>query len=198
MLTEPLTALLQRYPGLRFDIVSGGSERGVQLLARGDIDVAFGMQAAFSGWAQFKCEGVGGLEATPFVRRDHPILDMGPVRWETLVQFDFIVPSSSEPYTSLIQQMYEAQGLGVGLSDRLHVIDFFPLVRRIVASSDAIGVIAKSGINNRSFQNKFVALTGLSLFAVPPICCATRTRWPAKPAVRALISQCRRVYEPPA
>ncbi|MCF8504443.1 MAG: LysR family transcriptional regulator, partial [Caulobacter sp.] len=79
MLMEPLTALLQRYPDLRFDIVSGTSERGVQLLTRGDIDVAFGMHAAFGAWAQFKCDRIGDLEAALFVRRDHPILTMGPI-----------------------------------------------------------------------------------------------------------------------
>jgi DNA-binding transcriptional LysR family regulator len=105
MLTEPLTAVLKHHPSIRYDIVSGTSERGVQLLARGDIDVAFGMHAAFSSWAQFKCEEIGRLEAVPFVRRDHPILSMGRTRLETLLQFDFIMPSSSEPYTSFIQHI---------------------------------------------------------------------------------------------
>jgi DNA-binding transcriptional LysR family regulator len=89
---------------------------------------------------------------------------------------------------------YEGAGVGTGLVDRLHVINFFPLVCRIVESSHAIGVVATSGTNNRAFQNKIVALSDIDLFKYLPLCCAVRTRWPAKPAMRALIAQFRRQY----
>ena len=56
LMTGPAIALLKRHAGVRFETVSGNSERAVQLLSRGDIDVAFGLQAAFSGWPQFKCD----------------------------------------------------------------------------------------------------------------------------------------------
>jgi len=190
MLTEPLVTLLHQRPGIRIEMVTGTSERGVQLLTRGDIDVAFGMHAAFANWAQFKCEKVGALDAIPFVRRGHPILTMGLVTGEMLTKFDFIVPSSSEPYTTVVRQMYEANGLPS--TDRLHVIDFFPLVLRMVASSDTIGFVAVESANGKRFQERFVALGGAHLFQAPPVCCAIRARWPARPATRALIAQVRK------
>ncbi len=189
MLTEPLMALLRHRPSIRIEMVTGTSERGIQLLTRGDIDVAFGMHAAFANWAQFKCEKVGLLDAIPFVRRDHPILAMGPVTVETLTRFDFVVPSSSEPYTTAVRQMYEASGQALG--DRLHVMDFFPLIQRLVASSDTIGFVAAKVANSRRFQERFVALRGTYLFQGPTLCCAVRARWPAKPATRAMIAQVR-------
>ncbi|WP_447929891.1 LysR family transcriptional regulator [Sphingopyxis fribergensis] len=189
MLTEPLLALLRHRPSIRIEMVTGTSERGVQLLTRGDIDVAFGMHAAFANWAQFKCEKLGVLDATPFVRREHPILAMGPVTVKTLTQFDFVVPSSSEPYTTAVRQMYEDSGQPLG--DRLHVMDFFPLIERLVASSDTIGFVASEFVASRRFQERFVALSGTNFFQGPTLCCAVRARWPAKPATRAMIAQVR-------
>lgn len=189
MSMAPLVQLLKHYPGIRLEIVTGTSERGVQQLLRGDIDMAFGMQAAFGSWSQFKCERIGWLEAIPFVRHGHPILEMRPVTVDKITQFDFVMPSSSEPYTSLVQHIYEASGQGQG--DRLHVVDFFPLAQRIVGSTNAIGFVAKELTLGRTFNERFVALPEAKLIDGPPLCCAVRSRWPVPPAVRALIAQMR-------
>lgn len=191
MTMAPLVELLRRHPGIHLDVVTGTSERGVQLLQRGDIDVAFGMQAAFGDWSQFKCDQIGYLESIPFVRHGHPILEMAPITVDKITQFDFVMPSSSEPYTSAVQQIYEASGQSQ--NHRLHVVDFFPLVQRIVASTDAIGFVALEIISGRTFQERFVALSNTKLVEAPPLCCAVRARWPSKPAVRAFIGQMRRL-----
>jgi len=70
-------------------------------------------------------------------------------------------------------------------------MDFFPLVLRVVASSDTIGFVAVAAFNSKRFQERFVALSGAHLFETPPVCCAIRARWPAKPATRALIAEVR-------
>ncbi len=97
MLNDPLVDLLRRHPGVRYDIVTGTSERGIQLLTRGDIDVAFGMPAAFGSWGQFKCEIVGALDAAPFFRREHPLCSADEITIAALTRFDFVVPSFSNP-----------------------------------------------------------------------------------------------------
>lgn len=190
ILTDTLVDLLRRHPGVRYDIVTGTSERGIQLLTRGDIDVAFGMHAAFGSWAQFKCEQVGTLDAVPFVRRGHPLCLSDETTTEALTRFDFVVPSFSEPYSTTVHRMYEQSGRSS--RDRVHVVDFFPLIRRIVETTDAIGFVTRNVATNDSFRSSFVAFDRLDLFTAPKLCCAIRARWPARPAVRALIADIRR------
>lgn len=189
MLGDPLIGLLHRHPGVRYDIVTGTSERGVQLLTRGDIDVAFGMDAAFGSWGQFKCEPVGTLDAIPFVRRDHPLCETGERSIEALTRFDFVVPSFSEPYSSTVLQMYEQSGRSS--RDRIHVVDFFPFIQRIIKTTDAIGFVTRDVARSDNFRANFAALDDLALFTAPKLCCAVRACWPARPAVRALIADIR-------
>ena len=49
LINDAAIGLLKRHEGVRLEIVSGNSERAVQLLSRGDIDVAFGLEAALAG-----------------------------------------------------------------------------------------------------------------------------------------------------
>lgn len=192
LLTQPLVSLLRRHPAVRVEVVSGNSERGVRLLSRGDIDVAFGLEAAFARWPEFKCERVASIEILPFVRNNHPILGINPTSKEPLVQFEFVVPSSSEPYTSIIQQMYEKSGKRP--ADWIHMTDYFQLVRRIVATSDAIGMVAKQFTENSWFRANFVALEGIGIFDPLTLCYAVRSRWQVKPAGRALVSLVRQAW----
>lgn len=190
MLTGALTALLRRHSAIRYDVVSGTSERGIQLLTRGDIDVAFGMHAAFSAWSEFRCELVGTLDAVPFVRRDHPLCAMDEITQEGLTRYDFVVPSFSEPYSMTAHQMYERSGRSS--RGRIHVVDFFPLIQQIVLNSHAIGFVAKDVAAAEGFRKNFVAFDRIDLFTAPSLCCAVRARWPTSPAVRALIGEIRR------
>ena len=191
LLTEPLIALIRRHPAVRIEILTGNSERGVQLLSRGDIDVAFGLHAAFGAWSQCRCETIASAEIVPFVRQDHPILAHHPIGEDMLIRYDFVVPSSSEPYTSIIQEMFERHGQRP--SDRLHMTDHFPLMRRIVASSDAIGLIAREFARTTRFRERFTVLNEVKVLEPLVMCYAVRTRWPVKPAARALIAEVRHV-----
>lgn len=186
LLTDSLVALIKRHPQIRIETVSGSSERGIQLLARGDIDVAFGLHAAFSGWNQFKSEMIASAEIAPFVRIGHPLLLREQVGEEELVQYDFVVPSMSEPYTSIIQDMYERHGERI--KDRLHMTDDFHLTRRIVGMSDAIGLVAGDYAQAPYFRERFAVLTDTKILGKLTVCYAIRVRWSIKPTVRALIS----------
>ncbi len=186
LVTEPLLSLLKYHSAARIEIATGNSERGIHLLSRGDIDVAFGLEAAFSRWPQFKCERVATVEMVPFVRADHPILLTDHVDKEALTKFEFITPSSSEPYTAIIQQMYEE--FGIRPSDKIHMIDHFPLVRRVVSSTNALGTIARKFTHGAWFQNNFRILEETNLLDPLILSYAVRLHWPVKPSAKKLIS----------
>jgi len=185
LLIAPLANLLARHPNIRFEVSGSSFERMVQQLRNGAVDVAVGLDAAFSDWPDLRREPVPELETTLFVRRGHPALDAEPATLADLAQYDFVSPSDSRPFGVVIRQLYESQG--VEWRTRLHVIDYFPIVRRIVASSNAIGVVSLSHAASSSFQRDFALLEHLVPFEPARMCCAFRARWEAKPAVRAFI-----------
>jgi DNA-binding transcriptional LysR family regulator len=185
-LITPLANLLARHPSIRFEVSGSSFERMVQLLRNGAVDVAVGLDAAFSDWPDLRREPMPGIESTLFVRRGHPALGGAPATLADLAQYDFVSPSDSRPFGASIRHIYESQG--VEWRTRLHVIDYFPIVRRIVASSNAIGVVSRSHAATPLFLRDFDVLENLVLFEPMRLCCALRARWEAKPAVRAFIN----------
>lgn len=188
-LMEPVANLLSRHPDIRFEISGSSFERMVQLLRNGAVDVAVGFDAAFQEWPDIRREPMAELKTTLFVRRDHPVLSKGPATLIELAEFDFVSPSDSRPYGAVIRDIYESQG--IKWRKRLHVIDYFPIVRRIVASSDAIGVVSLAHAASPSFKEQFATLDHLDVFPPAPLCCAVRARWGPRPAVRAFITAVR-------
>ena len=189
LLIEPLAQLLKKHPSIRLDVAGGTFQRTVQLLRSGGVDIAVGFEAAFAEWPDLRCQRIfNDGRGILFVRRGHPILEARRPTLKTLAKHAFVSPSDSRPYGAVIRALYEDQG--IDWHKRIHVVDFFPLVKEIVATTDAIGVIM-SGIAERSasFRSRFVTLDTINLFPEPsPMCSAIRTRWEVRPAARALVS----------
>lgn len=188
-LIEPLAALLKRHPSVRVDISGSSVERMVQQLRNGAVDIAVGFDAAFADWPDLRRHEIFNEDpGLLFVRRSHPILDNRRASLKSLAKYDFVSPSDSRPYGAIIRALYEDQGLD--WRKHIHVVDFFPIVKRIVATTDAIGVMVV-GYADRApaFNAQFSVLAGLNPFAVAaPLCCAVRARWEVRPAARAFIS----------
>jgi len=193
-LLDPLTELLRRHPGIRYDITSATFETVVQLLRTGGVDVALGFDAAFGEWSDLHREPMGGLEVELFVRKGHPLLHKATVRVADLADYDFVAPSDSRPYGDSIRDIYLSRN--VRWEDRIHRVDYFPLVRRLVATSDAIGIATRIHSQTANFRARFEPLSGVDLWPPSPLCCARRARWEPKPAVRAFIAAIRQVLPP--
>jgi len=191
VLLDPLAALARKHPAVRFDTVFGASERGVQLLSRGEIDIAIGMEPAFAPWDQVQCAPAGVLETIPFVRRGHPLLDLPGLSLEELAAYAFVSPSSSEPYSSMIRDIYESRGLNA--SEHIHFVDYFPLVKRLVAATDAVGGVARSKATRPAFLERFAVLENLPVFDPIMVCCAVRKHAPPKAGASALIRLMRQI-----
>ena len=184
-LIEPLTLLVQRHPLMRFDISGSTFERTVQLLRSGAIDVALGFDAAYSDWTDVRREQIPAVQSVLFVRNGHPLTKRSEVSIRDLSDFDFVSPSDGRPYGAVIRKIYEEKG--VDWQKRLHLVDFFPIVRRIVSRSDAIGVVSIQHAATPNFAARFTILDALDILPPSPMCCAIRSRWEPKPAVRAFI-----------
>ncbi|WP_174286264.1 LysR family transcriptional regulator [Sphingomonas bacterium] len=186
LLAAPLATLLARHPAIRFEIVGSSFERAIQLLRTGTVDVAVGFDDAFSEWSELKRSPVGALRAVPFVRKDHPILAIAEPGQADLALYDFVVPSDSRPYGGVVRAVYENAGV-FHWQRHVHMIDSFPIVKRVVATSDAIGVTTVEYSGTESFSAFYSRVPGESLFAPAPMCCAVRSRWEPSRAVKAFL-----------
>lgn len=184
-LLAPLSLLLKRYPGIKFDVSGSTFERTVQLLRAGAVDVALGFDAAYSDWADIHREAIQAVRSVIFVRLGHPLLDRDTVTAADLAQYDFVSPSDGRPYGVVVRKIYEDSK--IEWHKRVHVVDYFPLVREVVAKSDAIGVTTDLFAQTAAFKAQFVALKEPNLLPPSTMCCAVRKRWEPKPIVRAFI-----------
>ncbi len=184
LLIAPLNALLKRHPTMRFELVAATFERVVQLLRHGTLDVALGFDDAFAEWTEIKRVYVATLRGVAFVRKDHPILEVQEITKPVLASYPFIAPSDSRPYGAKIREIFADAG-HAALHSNVHTIDYFPLVQRIVASSDAIGVTTEEYARSPSFAETFRRVPGESIFPPAPMCIAVRSRWEPPITVRA-------------
>lgn len=194
LLVQPLSRLLRNHPEIRFEVIGGNFEAITLQLRGGSIDVAVGFDEAFSDWKDIAREPIAPFEAALFVRREHPLLALTTLSPSDLADYAIVSPSDSRPYGATIRAIYEEQGKVT--SQHLHVVDYFPIVRQIVATSDAIGVVATNTFHSSGLDPRFVMLTDLPLFQRQSMCCAIRARWEPKPSVRAFLATMRLVLPP--
>ena len=194
LLVEPMTLLVTRHPKIRLDITSTGIDRTVEKLRTGAIDVAFGFEAAFKDEPDFRCEELPGLRTTLFVRRGHPILECGHVTFADLAKYEMISPSDSRPYNSYMRQIYEQSY--VDANTKIHIIDSFPIVARLVARTNAIGFVSVEYAKTDGFRRRYACVPFLESHPLASLCCATRLRLPPRPAVRAFIKACHEGLRP--
>lgn len=186
VLVDVLTRLRRQHPGMRFEVSGSSFDRVIQQVRSGAIDVAIGLDSALADWPDLVRQVFGSLHARPFVRAGHPLAAATSVVGADLANYEFISPSISRPYGEIIRSLYTDRG--VAWQSQVHEVDYFPVVKRLVATSDAIGVIAAPYAELASFRKEFAVLEGVDLFPSAPLSCAVRAQREAKPATRALIA----------
>jgi len=190
MLVEPLSLLTSRHPDIRLHIIGGSYDRIVQQLRAGAVDVVLGYDAAFQEQPDFRREPLMLLQTTFFARKGHPILDLPEITKTDIAKYNLISPSGSSPYNVAWRQIYEDSG--IDMHDRLHVVDYFPIVARLVRNTDAIS-LASAHYTTTSIFKKYFACVPFGDLPASALCCATRLRWSPRPPVRAFIKACREI-----
>lgn len=183
---DAIVRLRKNHPQVRVHLSGSTFDQSIHQLRSGAVDVAIGTEAAFVGWPDLRTESFGYIESAPFVRQGHPLTKLPEVTRADLAAYDFISPSESQPYGELIRAIYTDQG--IAWQDRVHMIDYFPAVRRMVDTSDVIGVVGSAYAARPGFSEKFAYLDQIKLFPSGPLAWAIRAKWDPKPAVRAFIS----------
>jgi DNA-binding transcriptional LysR family regulator len=194
---RPVAVLKERHPKLQLEIISSPFDRVAPMLHAGIVDVLLCVDDALRKWPQFRRHPLWELKTTAFVRNGHPLLS-GEITEEKVAQYEIISTSDSEPYSGEIRALYEK--FGIDWRERIHHIDFYPNVRKVVERSDALGTVIISEAEKRAFQARFTLLPRMECFSKINICCATRERWEDGPILRTFIDimrdQAHPVYRP--
>lgn len=184
LLAAPVDLLLRRHPRIKLHIHAGATDKGMELLERGDIDLAIGFEAALTSQAQFKCEYITTLTGSAFVRQGHPLLGLSTLSDADIASHDMVLPLSiwHESATHRLAAIY-----GVERTDWLHRVENFSLACQIVKSTTAIGLVDSSFMQTDYFQAHFAPLSGFDLIPPLRICSAIRGQWEPKPSALAMI-----------
>lgn len=189
ILEEPLSRLINRHPGIRLHMVSGNYDLILQQLRAGAVDVALGYEASLYDQPDLMREPLPPLESVFFVRRDHPILSCAKITKTEFSRYDLILPSVPFFYSLIWSRINDDAELD--MRDRLHIIDFFPIVSRLVREGDYISVTSVRRLGEPSFTRHFVPLSFAGPLQPSPISCAVRARTGLRPAVQSFIECCK-------
>ena len=190
VLVEPASHLLRQHPQATLNISAASVDGALQQLRGGSLDLVLGFDAAFRDHPDIVRENLPTIRATFFVRHDHPILKVEAIQASDLALYPMIVPSYSRPYDTVIQEIYEENSIDP--TTRIHVIDYFPLVKRLVAESDAISFCTRSYSMTPGFKKAFTSVPHPGFeSSTEPMCFATRRRVSQKPVTRAFIQACK-------
>lgn len=190
-LADPLAALVARHPSLRFEVQGASAERCVHQLRSGGVDVAFGFEEAFANWSDLQLEHVGEASPVIYVRKGHPLTGRTAVSKAELAAFACVTPSDSQTFGRTLREMFEKEG--VSWQRHLHIIDHQMIAQRLVARSTAFGLTSQQVASAPGFLEVFELLPVRDLFALFPVCCATRARWELSRPVLAFLSVMRTV-----
>jgi DNA-binding transcriptional LysR family regulator len=193
-LIRAVATLKMRHPKIQFEVVGGPFERMAPMLRNGGIDLLIGFDEALNGWTDIRRDALWELKTSLFVRKGHPILTEPNIDGKLVSRFEIVAPSDSLPYGALIRALYDDHG--VDWRKYIHVADFFPLVKKIVENSDAIGMVVNSHVASPSFQAKFDIIEGFELCQPTALCCASRAKWESGPIARAFIAAMRAFRDP--
>lgn len=184
-LAQPIAMLKRHHPDIRFEVIGSSFERMAPMLRNGGVDLAVGIGEAFGEWPDLTQLPLFDLKSVLFARKGHPLFDQPRIVPADIAGCELVSPSDSRPYGAVIRSLYESEG--ADWRKRLHVVDSFPIARRIVDASDALGVVSTSHVTSPSFTGRFAVVEGVDLFDSAPICCATRGRWQPNAAAKAFI-----------
>ncbi|MGB0906957.1 MAG: LysR family transcriptional regulator [Maricaulaceae bacterium] len=165
LLNRTLSEFIRANPKAVVHLKAVTNERGPLMLRRGDLDVLIGPTDALAAQADIKRKVLKPLKAKLFCRKGHPLLKRKTVRMKDIADYQIIVPDPGGIYGEFLREIYEAAGK---VPERhMHVIESFPAIADIVASTDILATVSESYANTKAFSERFEILTSKVFDTLP-------------------------------
>lgn len=146
-LNNALAGLKRRYPLLSIEIVVDTSDRLVELLRRGTLDIVIGRMPMVTDLAQQDClfQPIGDETISAVVCRDHPLLQQAKkkdLRFEELLTYLWILQPHGSPSRDMIELEFQAHhaALPRGLIETTSIL----IATNLILSENMIAVIPES------------------------------------------------------
>ncbi len=156
LMNRATVALLGAHPQMRLHMRGVSLERGAQLLRQGDAEAVIGPRKAFDTEANLNFTELPDMNVRLYARKGHPLAGRPQLSAADIAQFPIIAPDIQGP---LVTPLLDVLGLlGGNPMRRLHIIETYPIAARLVAESEAIGVVLKNFTQTQGFTARFETL----------------------------------------
>ena len=152
-LENTLSAFVRVYPDIHVGVHDGTIEEIAQALITGQVDMVIGGANYLSPWTELEINVVARLHHFFIARLDHPLTKLQSVTARDLLQYPVIMPAAGLPSESQLVRAYTAAGLSPRTPQ--YICDQFTLVRKLVASTDAISPVVSLAPASVRFRNRF-------------------------------------------
>lgn len=179
LLNRAVMHLIRTYPDYRIQMRASSIEMAMQLLRQGDIDICVGPADKLAADGDTRVTPLGELHAQFFVRKSHPLASAPNPAGIEIGAYPIILPDLHGRYVDHILQLLSSESSPP--SRQIHILENFPMVSQIVATTDAVGVVSEGYARAANFLKRFVALN--FNFSEPmPLAAAERRLWhPSRP-----------------
>lgn len=136
-IVRPLVDFAAEYPGIAVETVTDTTQSLCPQLLNGEIDVLVGSSSYLKRWRELELVPVTPMHFAVLARPQHPLTQSSePLREIDVLRYPWVFPPSIEAIYSDVGQRFAAHGLPP--FQPRYVVEYFPAMRRIIESTDAV------------------------------------------------------------
>jgi DNA-binding transcriptional LysR family regulator len=156
LLNRAVMHLFRTYPNYRIQMRTSSVELAMQLLRHGDIDICIGPEDKLMANGDTRVTPLGKLRSQFFVRKAHPLASVPNPAGTQIGAYPVILPDLHGGHLDhILQLLTNEQGPP---SRQIHILENFPMVAQIVATTDAVGIVSEGYAQATNFLKRFTAL----------------------------------------
>ena len=147
---RPIAQFARRFPGLGVSIHTGTLDDMAQAAISGSVDVIVGAVNYLDAWTELDTRELTPLQHFFLARSGHPATHEPHVDAASLLQYPIVIPRGGVTTEAQLSRAY----VSAGLTPRApkYICDHFPIVRSIVASTDAISPVVTTDHERSQFH----------------------------------------------
>jgi DNA-binding transcriptional LysR family regulator len=186
MLPDAINRLKSRYARLQVSVVVDCSDRLIERLCCGELDIAIGHITDSHSAAELNFEPLTEESYSAVVGSGHPLAGRGDVRIEELAHLCWIVPPASNIVRDRLMSMF----LSHGLNEPMEIVEAseLPMITRLLASSDMVAALPEEAVRLNLDTGTLTRLSCQLQLRVGEYGIVTRKKHELSPGARALLS----------
>lgn len=193
--TDVVCRLAARHPGLQVQIVVGDWRTFGNDVLQGRLDAAVAELTLAEQEPRLLAERLGGHSGVFYCRNGHPLTGKTPLRFKDIAHFPFAFAALPPKVVPFFQQVDAAGRVDPATGDFLpaFTVNSFPVMKRIVLSTDAISWAPENLLANELQDGRLVALPHEAPWACLNYGLMTARGRTPSPALAAFIAEIRTV-----